>query len=1850
MKREGTLLITREVRWRWVMWRTMALLALPLAAACTQKGTSPSQPDVELDQAKAECLDRDGDGFGEHCPAGPDCNDHDHSVHEHCLHCAEPEEGCACDEAGDPARCYLDKTTDDAGAIMCHEGTRYCRDSLWSACEEVHDYPLPDHSGATTAIVGGAPTHCSDCDVNCFAISDQIIAIDGGVSGSNVEFVPGGGLTLGVKPDTDAGPPPPPPPPPPPCTVGVGVDYDCDGIPNEYDPYPYDPPFATANPSIFLHIPPSQTGTGSIALIFKVTSADVYFLVDQSGSMDQERDKLTASLTTGDYINNAAYQCSDFDFDFVPNNEQKDLGIIGAIRCLIRDANFGVGLFREIPFSPTYAPNDHLAFANYHDISDDIPSVLAAVNRLATVGNIDWPEDSMLALHQTLTGGGMYFGVGKRAIPRATCPPLTWGYPCFRQGAVPIVIMFTDAQFHNGPDSGGGGTFNYSSSLPIVAGKDSTVYPVTSNNDTFATAFDLGDITDTYKTFTGDSSLLTSDLAQTYSSCLPAGTGYDAWFKFNLTSTKNIKIESTASQYDTILSLYTGQPGPLATSVSSNTNELGASANSLGQLFNNGFQQTGSTSTMVADYQWTEAGCTAATLGKDAVFKFDLSTPTSVQIDTIGSSFDTVLGLFNAAPLAPSFTTIPTPNSNEEYTTALPMGDVYNRFFAYNATTVGQVANYSAAQMGCSSATGADAAYTFSVSTRTKMRFSTEGSGTYDTVMSLYKGVLGGTTTVPITANTNEDYATAFNIGTLDGKILKLTGGNTAAMAANYFANQVGCNAVAATPDAVFKFHLNSPRTVRLDTIGTTWDTALALYNQAPDSTTHVTSANTESFVNAQNLGTLNAQDIFLSGGSTLTSVADFTTAADPCSTASTATDVAYRFKLTSSTNVKLDLTNSTFDATIALQPIPPVEVSTPVTISNDTSSTPEVVGDITGTSVKRTGDTGGLVHNYNFTPSTAARDGVFKFTLASAKTIQVDTVDSEFDTAIALYNTSVIPNIPTAATATTSGLTTVNDLKTAPVLVGGIDDSWKVFNGSTTTATADWNDTSHSCANASSPDVYFKFTLANARTVNIGLSTSSFANAKLMVYSGTTLATSGYVSTPNCLAASAAGTNFALAAGTYWVVVKGSASSAKGNYYLTIKDVTAPLAMSDDVVAGSDTTSLLTYAAAAGTYYVVLGGPNVSAYGRYTIRFRDKTYWDSFSNLTCNNGTGNNAAITYNSLPAGDYGIIVKGKAAGNAGTYTLRVTDTVTPPSPPGVLQCDDDSGGGITSLIDSTTALPAGDYWIILKGAATGASGAYTLTLTDVSVTVGNLQQCDDDGGESPSSLIERDLDPGFYQLLVKGKSTTGAYKLTVRDVTNFPINRLGCDNDSGGSSTSKLVTNLDAGSYYVTVKGKTSTAAGSYKLNIRDLTNHPAVVTACNNNESSGIETSKITTTTPLTPGTYYVNLKGASATELGPYQLSLGGDATFASNYVPPTWTETLKAIKDTGAHVITILSCKDDPVYGDVSGNCKQARNQAYTLATESKALGTSNNKLVFDISRDGTGLSNTVVNAVSQLANYLVMNVTVRVTFEPDANPGFIVTPKAIDVLGDGCSGLIGIEHQNCVPGASPHFLIDFKNPADHPVPLNPHDPKGGYNFRAELIGNKTFIVDAIPIYIIPEAVPPTPAPPPNYYASGTYEQNVAASTCNQTQSPDWSDLTWEAEVYKNTSVTFSMCTSSDEAGLVNCPMHQHQIAKITGTTTCTRTADCAKGFCDTTIGVCQVVTGGSCMQNLECPSNAYCDTTTSLCTYNTQPTYIARVLGADNLKPYSRMTVGLAATEPITKPPVVHSWSANYHCKGTF
>src|SRR5262249_47394419 len=137
-----------------------------------------------------------------------------------------------------------------------------------------------------------------------------------------------------------------------------------------------------------------------------------------------------------------------------------------------------------------------------------------------------------------------------------------------------------------------------------------------------------------------------------------------------LTQQKAVTIETTGSQFDTVLGLFTGIPGsPTNLAASNNMNETGASALDMGAITGNYVSVSGNTSAMAADYRWSEVGCNTSTGTKDAVFKFSVASPTTVAVDTSGSAFDTVVGLYSGLPPTPPTYTAVT-NLNDNFLTA----------------------------------------------------------------------------------------------------------------------------------------------------------------------------------------------------------------------------------------------------------------------------------------------------------------------------------------------------------------------------------------------------------------------------------------------------------------------------------------------------------------------------------------------------------------------------------------------------------------------------------------------------------------------------------------------------------------------------------------------------------------------------------------------------------------------------------------------------------------------------------------------------------------------------------------------------------------------------------------------------------------------------------------------------------------------------------------------------------------------------------------------------------------------------------------------------------------------------
>lgn len=167
-----------------------------------------------------------------------------------------------------------------------------------------------------------------------------------------------------------------------------------------------------------------------------VGRADVLFLVDTTASMGEEIDNI--------------------------RNDLRDR-IAPGIRDAIPDSQLGVASFADFPVAPCGDERIDSPFQLNQPVTNDIVAVQESVNALRVTNGRDEPESQVEALYQLATAEGL-----PPYVPAAFgCPSGGFGYPCFRTDALPVVLLFTDASFHNGP----GGSSPYpcaASLLPVV--------------------------------------------------------------------------------------------------------------------------------------------------------------------------------------------------------------------------------------------------------------------------------------------------------------------------------------------------------------------------------------------------------------------------------------------------------------------------------------------------------------------------------------------------------------------------------------------------------------------------------------------------------------------------------------------------------------------------------------------------------------------------------------------------------------------------------------------------------------------------------------------------------------------------------------------------------------------------------------------------------------------------------------------------------------------------------------------------------------------------------------------------------------------------------------------------------------------------------------------------------------------------------------------------------------------------------------------------------------------------------------------------------------------------------------
>ena len=209
-----------------------------------------------------------------------------------------------------------------------------------------------------------------------------------------------------------------------PCRADTDGDTVTDLIEIAYGSPPTDPTDSPRERGDFVFVEPYESDpepwVDTLVFSTALQKADVYFLVDCTGSMGGEISALRSSISS----------------TVIP-------GIVAAIP----DSWTGVGHFDDYPVSP-YGSSGDLSYRNLQNLTSDTAAAQTAANSLPLHYGADGPESHVVALWTVATGDP------SRTLPRQgarSCAAGRIGYPCFRPDAVRVIVLITDAPFHNGP-------------------------------------------------------------------------------------------------------------------------------------------------------------------------------------------------------------------------------------------------------------------------------------------------------------------------------------------------------------------------------------------------------------------------------------------------------------------------------------------------------------------------------------------------------------------------------------------------------------------------------------------------------------------------------------------------------------------------------------------------------------------------------------------------------------------------------------------------------------------------------------------------------------------------------------------------------------------------------------------------------------------------------------------------------------------------------------------------------------------------------------------------------------------------------------------------------------------------------------------------------------------------------------------------------------------------------------------------------------------------------------------------------------------------------------------------------
>ena len=319
--------------------------------------------------------------------------------------------------------------------------------------------------------------------------------------------------------------------------VSALPDIDGDGVPDDADDCPGTPDWISCDND------PSNDGI--YATLF----------YDPSGSVESERRAIASTVADIPAIDvyfliDARLSIYDEGIGEIRKLQDGIATIIDDIRLLYGDARFGVGLYRAYPLLPLANPYSQSPYHHILDLTADEVLVQAAVDTLNGIsnGNLDGsPSAATQALYSIASG----LGLGDMVPNRGSCPDTEnadIGFPCFRDGALHVVLNITDAEVYNGPRIGGpeygDPPFDGTVRADVMDLPPVEMFPEILTADDATNALDLGDLSGPGRSLTvmGMSTLFSDDVETIQApGCIPPPPsldqdGRDAVLKFRFGS------------------------------------------------------------------------------------------------------------------------------------------------------------------------------------------------------------------------------------------------------------------------------------------------------------------------------------------------------------------------------------------------------------------------------------------------------------------------------------------------------------------------------------------------------------------------------------------------------------------------------------------------------------------------------------------------------------------------------------------------------------------------------------------------------------------------------------------------------------------------------------------------------------------------------------------------------------------------------------------------------------------------------------------------------------------------------------------------------------------------------------------------------------------------------------------------------------------------------------------------------------------------------------------------------------------------------------------------------------------